>query len=156
MAGVGQGASLYALREFRSFHAGGRIVSVSGKEKRMVRFTADTAHEYDPNGDFLIEQVYVQYFIPAEQTFPHPLVLLHGGGLTGACRENTPDGRPGRLHDFLRQGFAGYVIDGVERGRSGFCALEGVWEGEPIMRTARRLCALAHPKRRPDSRNPSR
>ena len=27
------------------------------------------------------------------------------------------------------------MIDGVERGRSGFCALEGEWEGEPIMRT---------------------
>ena len=64
---------MYALREFGNFHAGGRIVSVSGKEKRMVRLTADTAHEYDPNGDFLIEQVYVQYLIPAEQTFPHPL-----------------------------------------------------------------------------------
>ena len=65
---------MYALRDFGSFHAGGRIVNVSDKEKRMIRFTADTAHEYDPNGDFLIEQVYVQYFIPAEQTFPHPLV----------------------------------------------------------------------------------
>ena len=126
---------MYALRDFGSFHVGGRTVSVSGEEKRMVRFTADLELEYDPNGDFLIEQVYVQFFIPAEQTFPHPLVLLHGGGLTGACWETTPDGRPGWLHDFLRQGFAVYVIDNVERGRSGFCALEGVWEGEPVMRT---------------------
>ncbi len=127
---------MYALKDFGSFHVGGRTMSVSGKEKRMVRYTADMEIEYDPNGDFLIEQVYVQYFIPAEQTFPHPLVLLHGGGLTGACWETTPDGRPGWLHDFLRQGFAVYVIDNVERGRSGFCALEGVWNGEPVMRTA--------------------
>ena len=127
---------MYAFQDFGSFHVGGRTVSVSGKEKRMVRYTADMELEYDPNGDFLIEQVYVQYFIPVEQTFPHPLVLLHGGGLTGACWETTPDGRPGWLHDFLRQGFAVYVIDNVERGRSGFCALEGVWDGEPIMRTA--------------------
>ena len=34
---------MQALREFGSFPAGGRIVSVSGKEKRVVRFTADTA-----------------------------------------------------------------------------------------------------------------
>ena len=67
---------------------------ISSKERRTIRFTADTVHERDPNGDFLIEQVYVQYFIPAEQTFPHPLVLIHGGGLTDACWETTPDGRP--------------------------------------------------------------
>ena len=28
----------------------------------MIRLTAETAHEYDPNGDFLIEQIYVQFF----------------------------------------------------------------------------------------------
>ncbi len=127
---------MYALRDFGSFHIGGRMVTVSGQEKRLVAFTPSLTLDYDPNGEFLIEQVYVQYFIPAEQRFPHPLVLLHGGGLTGACWETTPDGRPGWLHDFLRQGFAVYVIDNVERGRSGFCAVEGVWEGEPVMRTA--------------------
>ena len=30
---------MYALGDFGSFHAGGRIVTVSGKEKRIVRFT---------------------------------------------------------------------------------------------------------------------
>ena len=33
---------MYALGDFGSFHAGGRIVTVYGKEKRIVRFTADT------------------------------------------------------------------------------------------------------------------
>ncbi len=127
---------MYALRDFGSFHAGGRMVAVSGRETRLVYYTPELGYEYDPNGEFLIEQVYVQYFIPAEQKFPHPLVLLHGGGLTGACWETTPDGRPGWLHDFLGQGFAVYVIDNVERGRSGFCAIEGVWDGGPVMRTA--------------------
>ena len=126
---------MYTLKDFGSFHVGGRVVTVSGKEKRTLWYTAAMAHEYDPNGEFLIEQVYVQYFIPAEQTFEYPLVLLHGGGLTGACWETTPDGRPGWLHDFLRQGFAVHVIDNVERGRSGFCAIDGVWEGEPVHRT---------------------
>ncbi|MCY3671246.1 MAG: hypothetical protein OXH14_09215, partial [Alphaproteobacteria bacterium] len=76
---------MYSLKDFGSFHVGGRIVTVSGREKRTVAFTPSLVLEYDPNGEFLVEQVYVQYFIPAEQTFPHPLVLLHGGGLTGAC-----------------------------------------------------------------------
>ena len=33
---------MYALEDCGSFHAGDRIVTVSGKEKRIVRFTADT------------------------------------------------------------------------------------------------------------------
>ena len=46
------------------------------------------------------------------------------GGLTGACWETTPDGRPGWLHNFLSAGFAVYVLDNVERGRSGFVQLK--------------------------------
>ena len=126
---------MYILEDFGSFHVGGRVVEVKGKEKRTVWFTETTSHEQDPNGKFLIEQLYVQYFIPKEQKFKYPLVLLHGGGLTGACWETTPDGRPGWLNEFLSQGFSVYVIDNVERGRSGFCAVQGIWDGEPIPRT---------------------
>ena len=32
---------MYALRDFGSFHAGGRIVSVAGKEQRMVQSQSD-------------------------------------------------------------------------------------------------------------------
>ena len=126
---------MYELEKFGSFHVGGRLVEVEGKPKRTIWFTETNSHEQDPNGKFLIEQLYVQYFIPKNNKFDYPLVLLHGGGLTGACWETTPDGRPGWLNEFLLQGFAVYVIDNVERGRSGFCAVEGVWEGDPIPRT---------------------
>ena len=126
---------MYELEKFGSFHVGGRLVEVEGKPKRTIWFTETNSHEQDPNGKFLIEQLYVQYFIPKNKKFDYPLVLLHGGGLTGACWETTPDGRPGWLNEFLLQGFAVYVIDNVERGRSGFCAVEGVWEGDPIPRT---------------------
>ena len=33
---------MYALGDFGNSNAGGRIVTASGKEKRVVRFTADT------------------------------------------------------------------------------------------------------------------
>ena len=126
---------MYRLSDFGSFHVGGRFVEVRDQPKRTVWFTETASHEQDPNGEFLIEQVYVQYFIPENLKFQTPLVLLHGGGLTGACWETTPDGRPGWLHNFLSQGFAVYILDNVERGRSGFCAIEDVWEGQPIQRT---------------------
>jgi pimeloyl-ACP methyl ester carboxylesterase len=125
----------YHLKDFGSFHVGGRLVEVSGKPTRTINVTANTTLDYDPNGRFLIEQLYVQYFIPAEQTHRLPVVMLHGGGLTGVTWENTPDGRPGWLHDFLAAGFAVYVIDNVERGRSGFCAIEGEWPDEPAFRS---------------------
>ncbi|MBH66775.1 MAG: hypothetical protein CMM58_00320 [Rhodospirillaceae bacterium] len=126
---------MYALKDFGSFHIGGRIIEVRDQPKRTIWFTETSSHDQDPNGEFLVEQIYVQYFIPEKQKFKWPLVLLHGGGLTGACWETTPDGRPGWLHNFLNEGYAVYVIDNVERGRSGFCAIEGVWEGDPVPRT---------------------
>ena len=75
---------MYELEKFGSFHVGGRLVEVKGKPKRTIWFTETNSHEQDPNGKFLIEQLYVQYFIPKNKKFDYPLVLLHGGGMTGA------------------------------------------------------------------------
>lgn len=63
--------------------------------------------------------MYVEKFIPVEQRHPYPVVMFHGGGQTGANYTGTPDGRRGWAHDFLREGYAVYVIDQPERGRSG-------------------------------------
>ena len=125
------------LAEFGSFFVPGRVVERAGEPVRRIAFTPTAAIDHDPNGRYAVESMYVQYFIPAARTHALPLVLLHGGGLTGAMWETTPDGRPGWLHRFLDAGFAVYVVDNVERGRSGFCALPGEWQGEPIQRTDR-------------------
>jgi len=37
----------------------------------------------DPNGVYQVEQAYVQYFIPARQRGKLPLLMWHGGGLSG-------------------------------------------------------------------------
>src|SRR5262249_55245225 len=48
------------------------------------------------------------------------LLMWHGGGLTGATYETTPDGREGWLTYFIRKGWDTYISDAVERGRAGW------------------------------------
>lgn len=73
-------------------------------------------------GAVTVEQMYVHYRIPAQRTSELPIVLVHGGGLTGASWETTPDGREGWATYFARKGRAVYVVDTPGRGRAGFDA----------------------------------
>jgi pimeloyl-ACP methyl ester carboxylesterase len=59
-----------------------------------------------------------------------PLLMWHGGGLTGVTYETTPDGREGWLNMFVRAGWDVYNSDAVERGRSGFAGPD-IWPAEP-------------------------
>jgi pimeloyl-ACP methyl ester carboxylesterase len=133
-----------------SFYAGGRPIEITGQEPRQVAFTRSAVFEHNPNGQYYVEQAYVQYFIPEQLVSDCPIVLLHGGGFTGAMWEATPDGRPGWLQDLLRSGFAVYVVDNVERGRAGWAALPGVWHDQPIMRSAEEAWSLFRFGRRED------
>ncbi len=119
------------LRAMGSFHVGGRVVEITGKPTREVVFTpGGVPAKIDPNGLYQVEQMYVQYFLPQDRKGKYPLLMWHGGGLTGATYETTPDGREGWLNMFVRKGWDSYVSDAVERGRSGF-APPDVWPGEP-------------------------
>lgn len=131
-----------ALADFGSFYAGGRQVQVAGLPQREIAFTKSASLAYDPNGLYHVEQAYVQYFIPARLAHPLPVVMLHGGGMTGAMWEQTPDGRPGWMQHFLRQGHAVYVVDNVERGRAGWTPFEQVWPEPPIIRSAEESWSL--------------
>ena len=119
-----------------SFYAGGRPLQVEGRPIERLHVT-DCIPEFahDPNGLITVEQCYVQYFIP-EECRGLPVVLVHGGGLCGTCWESTPDDRPGWVELLLQRHRSVYVIDMMERGRAGWCALPGVWPEQPIMRTA--------------------
>lgn len=120
-----------ALRDMGSFHVGGHVAEVSGKEVRMiVRQPGGPQTKYDPNGQFMVEQMYVQYFLPQNRKGKYPLLMWHGGGLTGVTFETTPDGREGWLNMFVRKGWDTYVSDAVERGRSGFASPD-VWPTQP-------------------------
>ena len=123
------------LRGMGSFHVGGRIAEVSGKPVRMiVRQPGGPLTKLDPNGQYMVEQMYVQYFLPRNRKGKLPLLMWHGGGLTGVTYESTPDGREGWLNLFVRKGWDVYVSDAVERGRAGFASSD-VWQSDPIFLT---------------------
>jgi len=123
------------LRDMGSFHIGGRMVEISGKPVREVLFGAGgVPARVDPNGLYQVEQMYVQYFLPKNRKGKLPLLMWHGGGLTGVSYETTPDGREGWLNMFVRKGWDVYLSDAVERGRSGFASPD-IWKSEPSFLT---------------------
>ncbi len=135
-AALAQKKEPIALADMGSFHIGGREVTLSGKPIKEVVFTpGGVPAKVDLNGTYQVEQMYVQYFIPANQRGTVPLLLWHGGGLTGATYETTPDGRDGWLNMFLRRGWAVYNSDAVERGRSGWAMFPDIFTSEPIFLT---------------------
>ena len=125
-----------SLRGMGSFHVGGREVTLSGKPVKEVLFTpGGVPARVDPNGTYQVEQMYVQYFLPSERRASLPILLWHGGGLTGVTYETTPDGREGWLHYFLRRGYDVYNSDAVERGRAGWAMYPDIFPGEPVFLT---------------------
>jgi len=78
---------------------------------------------------FVTDQMYVEVRIPARQTHPYPIVMVHGGTMSGVNFTGTPDGREGWAQYFVRQGYAVYVVDQPGRGRSGYLAESyGPWK----------------------------
>jgi pimeloyl-ACP methyl ester carboxylesterase len=71
-------------------------------------------------GKIMTGQMFVEYQIPAKRVSPYPVVMVHGGGVTGNIYLGTPDGKEGWAEFFLRKGYAVYVADQVGRGRSGY------------------------------------
>jgi len=72
--------------------------------------------------EYISGQMYVETRVPARKTKPYPIIMVHGGTMSGTNFTGTPDGREGWAQYFLRQGYAIYVVDQVGRGRSGYLA----------------------------------
>ena len=96
-----------------SFFIGGVTRHVAGLSG------SDSGPEVTRQGDVTAGQMYVQYQVPAGPMHL-PVVMIHGGGLSGQAYETTPDGRMGWSEYFLRAGRPVYVVDQAGRGRSGF------------------------------------
>ncbi len=69
---------------------------------------------------------------------PFPVLLWHGGRLTGAIWETCPDGRPGWLTHLLRAGFDVYVADAAGMGRSSSAHRQDLSKSAPLLRSEAR------------------
>jgi pimeloyl-ACP methyl ester carboxylesterase len=118
---AGAGADLadeLTLKGQGSFFVGGRTVftdSLTGKPTGFLDLGTNA-------GSITVDQMYVRYQIPAGREKHIPVVMIHGGSLSGTSFETTPDGRMGWEEYFLRKRRAVYVPDQVARARSGFDA----------------------------------
>src|SRR3954468_12792256 len=118
------------LRDMGSFHIGGRHVEVRGQPVKEIVFTpGGVPAKVDPNGVYQVGQMYAQYFLVQNRKGKLPLLMWHGGGLSGVTYETKPDGNPGWLNYFLRHGWDTYISDAMERGRAGWT---DKFKGEPV------------------------
>lgn len=99
------------LADQGSFFLGGRVVS--------SQYPGSPAEGFLSPGEFTVDQMYVQYMVPARIQGP-PVIMVHGFNHTGVTYETTPDGREGWATYFARRGYPVYIIDQAGRGRSGF------------------------------------
>ena len=117
------------VRDIGSFHVGGHVTRLDGLPARdRVSTNSGPVHPIDPNGEIVVGQMYVQYTRLADPRAVAPLLLWHGGGMSGATWETTPDGRPGWQMFFLRAGFDTYVSG---RRRAWTCLLGALSAGLP-------------------------
>jgi pimeloyl-ACP methyl ester carboxylesterase len=131
------------VTEIGSFHVGGRQVALSGLPNRELVFTAGGPPvRSDPNGEFEVEQMYVHYTKLSHPKARYPLLLWHGGGLSGVTWETKPDGQPGWQMFFLKAGHDTYVSDAVERGRASWARYPEVFATEPFFRSKKEAWEL--------------
>jgi pimeloyl-ACP methyl ester carboxylesterase len=125
----------YLVHEIGSFYIGGHEVRLTGLPQKEISFSAGMAPvKVDPNGEFETGQMYVEYVKLAEPKARFPLLMWHGGGLTGVTWETKPDGKPGWEQFFLNAGHDVYVSDAVERGRASWSRYPEIYSSEPFFR----------------------
>ena len=107
-----------ALRGFGSFLVGGRLARVAAQPPATWAGHGD-AVAWPQDGTFAVGQLYAQVFLPDRPSGRPVLMFWHGGGLSGAQWEVTPDGRAGWLPLALAERRDVIVTDAAERGRAG-------------------------------------
>lgn len=124
------------LKSLRSHFLGGREVAASGLPVLRRQVVGNgAARAIDMNGSYCAGQLYVQEYRLAEPRHPHPVLLWHGGGMSGAQWESTPDGRQGWLWRLLQSGYDVFVADAPERGRASWAMYPQIYDAAPIFRS---------------------
>ncbi|EJO30394.1 alpha/beta hydrolase [Achromobacter marplatensis] len=124
------------LKSIRSHFLGG-VEAVAGGVPMLQKKVVDNASArlIDMNGGYSVGQLYVQEYRLAKPLHPYPVLLWHGGGMTGAQWESTPDGREGWLWRLLQAGYDVFVSDAPERGRASWAMYPQVYDSAPIFRS---------------------
>jgi len=131
------------VKEVGSYHIGGQQVILTGLPTQELIFSEGAPPlKVDPNGEFEVEQMYVHFTKLAQPKSTLPLLLWHGGGLSGVTYETKPDGKPGWEMYFLTAGWDTYVSDAVERGRASWARYPQVFKTEPVFRTKKEAWEL--------------
>ena len=118
-----------------SFHVGGEKIKLEHVPVEDYPYNGQFTFHSDPNGTHWVKQMYVQYTLLDEPKAPYPVLMWHGGGLTGVTWMTTPDGREGWDTLFLRAGFDVYLSDAVERGRASWAKFPEVNATPPVFHT---------------------
>jgi pimeloyl-ACP methyl ester carboxylesterase len=131
----GSPKSIIRVADMGHVVVGGARILVRGAATRLrVRATGLRPEPVDPNGDFTPGATYVRFIRLEAPRHKLPILLLPGGGLSGAVYETTPDGRPGWEAFFLRAGYSVFTADLQQTGRSPWSRFPEVNPEEPSFR----------------------
>jgi pimeloyl-ACP methyl ester carboxylesterase len=136
------------LRKIQSHSIGGTQRTVRDlpiQHREVVRNGGERL--LDMNGSYAVGQMYAMEYRLARPVSPWPVLLWHGGGMTGSQWESTPDGRQGWLWRLLQAGHDVVVCDAVERGRAGWAMFPEIYGQAPVFRSAEeawRLFRIGH------------
>lgn len=106
------------IRGCGAWHVGGRTERVDASTSTFITSTGETL-DWPQDGHYSIGQLYAQAILPHDAWPDISLAFWHGGGMSGAEWDVTPDGRPGWLQMALADRFDCIVCDAAERGRAG-------------------------------------
>jgi pimeloyl-ACP methyl ester carboxylesterase len=107
------------IRDQGNFYVGGHLVDTPYNDTCQTAAGCAGIAPFEGGTD-QVDQAYVDYQFPQDKSFKYPIVFTHGGGHHGGYFESTPDRREGWRTHFVKAGFDSYVLDDVNRGRSGY------------------------------------